>query len=218
MLTVDVRKRLREFTFEATIGLQAGVTVVVGPSGSGKTTLLRLIAGLERPDGGQIVLDGRTLCDDATFVPPYRRNVGYVFQEYALFPHLDVAANVAYGLRARRMPAPERARLVARILDRFEIGNLARASVVEMSGGQRQRVALARALVIEPQVLLLDEPLSALDPQTRDRVRRELREILDGVTIPTLFVTHDEADRAAFPERSLTIDAGRILEPEGSTP
>jgi ABC-type sulfate/molybdate transport systems ATPase subunit len=200
MLVVDVRKKLREFTLELSLTLNGGVTVIFGPSGSGKTTLLRLIAGLDRPDAGSIVLDGRTLYDARTFVPPYRRDVGYVFQEYALFPHLDVAANVAYGLRARYVPRGERAQRVARILDRFEIGPLAHARVTEISGGQRQRVALARALIVEPRVLLLDEPLSALDPSTRARVRAELHDILEDVAVPTLFVTHDEDDRATFAE------------------
>ncbi|HXP92325.1 MAG TPA: ABC transporter ATP-binding protein [Candidatus Binatia bacterium] len=205
MLELDVRKRLREFTFEMQLSLERGVTVVVGPSGSGKTTLLRLIAGLERPDSGHIVLDGRTLFDEHTFIPPHRRDVGYVFQEYALFPHLDVAANVGYGLRARHVSAADRSERVERMLDRLEIAQLAHARVTEISGGQRQRVALARALIIEPRILLLDEPLSALDPSTRVRVRGELRDILDRVGVPTLLVTHDEDDRAAFPLRSLSI-------------
>jgi ABC-type sulfate/molybdate transport systems ATPase subunit len=212
MLEVDVCKRLREFTFEMKLALDAGVTVVVGPSGSGKTTLLRLIAGLERPDAGRIVLDGRTLVDEHAFVPPHKRDVGYVFQEYALFPHLDVAANVAYGLRARGVPASERAARVKQMLDRLEIGQLAQARVTEISGGQRQRVALARALIIEPRVLLLDEPLSALDPSTRVRVRSELRDILERVAVPTLLVTHDEDDRAAITGRALAIGAGRIAD------
>jgi ABC-type sulfate/molybdate transport systems ATPase subunit len=134
-----------------------------------------------------------------------------VFQEYALFPHLDVAANVAYGLRARRAAPAEREKLVRRILDRLEIGELRGERVGELSGGQRQRVALARALVIEPAALLLDEPLSALDPLTRARVRDELRAILAGVDVPTLFVTHDQTDRAAFPARVVRIERGRLV-------
>lgn len=211
MLELDARKRLRDFVLDLQLRIEPGVTVVVGASGAGKTTLLRLIAGLDRPDDGRIVLDGRVLCDERTFVPAFRRDVGYVFQEYALFPHLDVAANVAYGLRARNVPRTEADERTAAILERLDVAGLARARPGEISGGQRQRVALARALVIEPRLLLLDEPLAALDPSTRARVRDELRQILASVTIPTLFVTHDEDDRAAFPERSLAIASGRLV-------
>lgn len=211
MLRVAVQKRLREFTLDVALAFEPGVTVIVGPSGAGKTTLLRLIAGLDAPDRGSIVLDGRVLYDELTFVAPHRRDIGYVFQEYALFPHLDVAHNVAYGLRARRFSAPERSRRVRTILERLEIATLARERVDELSGGQRQRVALARALVIEPGALLLDEPLSALDPDTRGRVRDELHTILESVPVPTLLVTHDEADRAAFATRSLHLERGRVV-------
>ncbi|MDQ2857357.1 MAG: ABC transporter ATP-binding protein [Candidatus Eremiobacteraeota bacterium] len=211
MLAIDVRKALREFHLAVTLDVPQGVTVVLGPSGSGKTTLLRLIAGLLRPDAGTIVLADRILSDSQTFVAPHRRNVGIVFQEYALFPHLSVAANVAYGLRARHVSPDLRRRQVARVLERLEIGQHSGERVDELSGGQRQRVALARALVIEPDVLLLDEPLSALDPLTRGRVRAELRTILNDVRVPTLFVTHDQADRASFPDRVVRIDRGRLL-------
>jgi putative spermidine/putrescine transport system ATP-binding protein len=211
MLEIAVAKTLRDFEFAVSLDVARGVTVIVGPSGSGKSTLLRLVAGLVRPDSGRIVLDGRVLNDERTFVAPYLRNVGMVFQEYALFPHLDVVANVAYGLRARRLPASEAASRVRRILERLEIGELGSERVGELSGGQRQRVALARALVIEPAALLLDEPLSALDPQTRGRVRGELRAILETVDVPSLLVTHDQADRAAFPERVARLERGRLL-------
>ncbi len=211
MLVVSVRKMLRDFELAVHLEVPSGVTVIVGPSGSGKSTLLRLVAGLLRPDAGSITLGGRVLVDGRTFLEPFERDVGMVFQEYALFPHLDVAANVAYGLRARRAPRVERGRRVRRMLERLELGQLAGERVGELSGGQRQRVALARALVIEPAALLLDEPLSALDPQTRGRVRSELRAILETVAVPTLFVTHDQADRAAFPERVGRIERGRLL-------
>jgi ABC-type sulfate/molybdate transport systems ATPase subunit len=210
-LLVSVRKKLRDFEFAVHLEVPSGVTVIVGPSGSGKSTLLRLVAGLLRPDAGSITLGDRVFADERTFVPPYLRNVGMVFQEYALFPHLDVRANVAYGLRARRVASSERDARVRSVLDKLEIADLARVRPGELSGGQRQRVALARALVIEPAALLLDEPLSALDPQTRGRVRAELRTILESVDVPALFVTHDQADRAAFPERVARIEHGRLL-------
>jgi putative spermidine/putrescine transport system ATP-binding protein len=210
-LAIAVRKTLRAFTLSVDLEVAPGVTVIVGPSGSGKSTLLRLVAGLVRPDSGTIVLGERILSDERTFVEPYRRNVGMVFQEYALFPHLTASANVAYGLRARRLPAAQRQVAVTQMLRRLEIEDVAGARVGELSGGQRQRVALARALIIEPAALLLDEPLSALDPPTRGRVRGELRSILERVGVPTLLVTHDQADRAAFPERVVRIEQGQLL-------
>ena len=213
MLHFDLRKTLREFTFAAAAELPNGVTVIEGPSGAGKTTLLRMIAGLVRPDAGTIALAGRTLTDSAkrTFVAPYERNVALVFQEYALFPHLDVTQNVGYGLRAHGTPRNERAERIERALERFEIGSLARARVTELSGGQRQRVALARALIVEPAALLLDEPLAALDPATRVRVRDELAHLLDGIDVPTLLVSHDPADRELF-GRALRIERGGLTQ------
>jgi len=213
MLAFALRATLRDFTFEAQAEIPDGVTVVLGPSGAGKSTLLRFIAGLQRPDAGRITLAGRTLCDIAThtWVPPQQRNIGVVFQEYALFPHLSVEANVAYGLRARHRPPAERAEKVARALAMLEITQLAQQNVTKLSGGQRQRVALARALAIEPAALLLDEPLSALDPATRERVRDELAALFTEIRIPALLVTHDDADRTAFGERTLHLARGAVV-------
>jgi molybdate transport system ATP-binding protein len=212
-LRFDVRKQLREFELALAGEIPSGVTVVEGASGAGKTTLLRMIAGLVRPDAGRITLGERTLSDAATnaFVPPFERNVAYVFQEYALFPHLNVAQNVGYGLRARSVPRAEIAARVAATLERFEIAPLAHARVTELSGGQRQRVALARALIVEPAALLLDEPLSALDPATRGRVRDELAALLADVHVPTLFVSHDPSDRTLF-GRALHVDRGGLTQ------
>jgi molybdate transport system ATP-binding protein len=220
MLRFSLHAALRDFTFDASGELPPGVTVVVGPSGAGKSTLLRFIAGLQRPDAGTIALGDRTLYDARSRidVPPQLRNIGVVFQEYALFPHLDVAANVAYGLVARGIDAGTRGERVRRTLAMLDIAALARERVTELSGGQRQRVALARALAIEPDALLLDEPLSALDPATRERVRAELATLFADLGIPTLLVTHDEADRAAFGERTLHLAGGRIATVNERTP
>ncbi len=212
MLAFAVRTTLRDFALEIEAQLEDGVTVVVGASGAGKSTLLRLLAGLQRAEAGRITLGSRVLYDARTFVPPYRRNIGVVFQDYALFPHLDVAANVGYGLFARNLRTGAREAAVARALDMLEIRSLAHERVTELSGGQRQRVALARALAIQPDALLLDEPLAALDPATRERVRRELAALFADVRVPVLLVTHDEADRAAFPGRTLHIAQGRVVQ------
>ncbi len=211
MLSIDVRKRLREFELDIRLDVPDGVTLLMGPSGSGKTTLLRLIAGVLQPDAGRVAAGEHVFSDPRTFVPAFRRNVGVVFQEYALFPHLNARDNVAFGLRARGVGRAERERRAGDLLERFEIGALGGARVDELSGGQRQRVALARALAIEPAVLLLDEPLSALDAATRGRMRRELYALLRDVGVPTLLVTHDRGDVEAFPERVFSIERGRAV-------
>jgi molybdate transport system ATP-binding protein len=213
-LCIAVVKRLRDVTVQVELALGAGVTALVGPSGAGKTTLLRMVAGLVRPDEGTIRLGGATL-DDATrgyHLAPGRRNISLVFQEYALFPHLSVAENVAYGLRARHVSGPERRRRVTEMLERLGIGALAHERPARLSGGQRQRVALARALVLVPRALLLDEPLAALDAQTRAAVRHELRAVLAGLPIPTVLVTHDYADALAFRERIVIMAEGRVVQ------
>jgi molybdate transport system ATP-binding protein len=214
MLRFDLRLELREFPFLAQGEVPNGVTVVVGPSGAGKTTLLRLIAGLIRPEEGRVTLNERALTDTAagTFIPPDQRNVALLFQEYALFPHFDVAGNVGYGLRARNIPRAELDARVLRALERFDIATLAHARVTELSGGQRQRVALARALVVEPAALLLDEPLAALDPATRDHVRGELAAVLRQVGVPTLLVSHDPADRELFPGPAFCVERGTLTQ------
>ncbi|MBV9648444.1 MAG: ATP-binding cassette domain-containing protein [Candidatus Eremiobacteraeota bacterium] len=210
--TVAIRKTLRDFELRVDVAFTSGVTVIVGPSGSGKTMLLRTMAGLERPDVGHIAI-GERLVERAPqiHVAPKERGVGFVFQDYALFPHLSVTENVAYGLCAHRIPKPERDRRVAAMLERLDIAPLARERPRKLSSGQRQRVALARALVIEPQALFLDEPLAALDVLTRSRVRAELARLLTGYLIPTLLVSHDPADAAAFGGRVLVIERGTVI-------
>ncbi len=175
---------------------------LVGPSGAGKTTVLRAVAGLRTPDRGRIALGGRPWFDSQARVdlPPEARSVGLVFQEYALFPHMTVRANVAFGGVAR----------VDELLERFGIAHLAAERPTHLSGGERQRVALARALARDPSVLLLDEPLSALDAHTRGVVRGELQELLAELTLPTLLVTHDFRDAAALADRIGVIVSGTL--------
>jgi molybdenum ABC transporter ATP-binding protein len=213
-LVIAASKRLRDITLQVDLTLSPGVMAVAGPSGAGKSTLLRMVAGLLRPDSGTIRL-GSTVLDDAGrgyHLPPGRRGISLVFQEYALFPHLSVAENVAYGLRAHRVPRQERRRRVEAMLDRLGLRALAGERPGHLSGGQRQRVAVARALVVQPRALLLDEPLAALDVQTRTTVRGELRTILRDLAIPTLLVTHDYADALVFRERIVIMDEGRVVQ------
>jgi putative spermidine/putrescine transport system ATP-binding protein len=179
---------------------------LLGPSGSGKTTLLRLIAGFERPDAGVIELDGR----DISRVPPYSRDVNTVFQDYALFPHMTVAENVQYGLRVRRVPKAERRERAARALEMVRLGGLGERKPTQLSGGQRQRVALARAIVNEPQVLLLDEPLGALDFKLRQEMQIELQHVQRRVGITFVYVTHDQEEALAMSDRIAVLSNGRI--------
>ena len=179
---------------------------LLGPSGSGKTTLLRLIAGFERPDAGRIELAGT----DVTRVPPFARNVNTVFQDYALFPHMTVAANIEYGLRVRRLPKPERRQKVARALEMVRLSGLGERRPAQLSGGQRQRVALARAIVNEPQVLLLDEPLGALDLKLRQEMQLELQHVQRAVGITFIYVTHDQDEALSMSDRIAVMHLGRI--------
>jgi putative spermidine/putrescine transport system ATP-binding protein len=188
----------------------AGETIVLlGPSGCGKTTTLRMIAGLVAPEpGGRVLFDD----DDVTALPIERRNVGMVFQSYALFPNLNVARNVAYGLSVRRMPAAARDARVREMLALMRIEELAGRHVDQLSGGQRQRVALARALAPQPRVLLLDEPLAALDAKLRETLRVEIDELLRMLGITAVYVTHDQAEAMALGDRIVVMDAGRIAQ------
>ncbi|GAA2035788.1 ABC transporter ATP-binding protein [Agromyces tropicus] len=179
---------------------------LLGPSGCGKTTALRVLAGLERADGGVVRIGGA----DVSAVPTNRRDLGMVFQAYSLFPHLDVAANTAFGLRMRKVPKADAAARVAGALELVGLGHLAGRFPHELSGGQQQRVALARALVTEPRVLLLDEPLSALDAKVRVSLRDEIRRIQLRLGITTVFVTHDQEEALAVSDRIAVMNAGRI--------
>jgi len=204
-----LRKRYGDVTALADVDLKirAGeFFTLLGPSGSGKTTLLRLIAGFERPDGGRVELGGR----DVTQVPPYARNVNTVFQDYALFPHMTVAQNIEYGLRVRKVAKAERREKAARALEMVRLPGLGGRKPAQLSGGQRQRVALARAIVNEPQVLLLDEPLGALDLKLRQEMQLELQRVQREVGITFVYVTHDQEEALTMSDRIAVLSGGKI--------
>ncbi|MEO1193446.1 MAG: ABC transporter ATP-binding protein [Pseudomonadota bacterium] len=185
------------------------ILALLGPSGCGKTTLLRIIAGLTAPDsGGSVFFDQA----EVTRTPVEQRNVGMVFQSYALFPNMTVAGNVGYGLKTRRLPKAERHQRVAEVLALCQIAELAERPVTALSGGQRQRVALARAVAIRPRALLLDEPLSALDAGLREQLRDELAELLRALSITAVFVTHDQSEAMALADRVAVLRDGRICQ------
>jgi molybdate transport system ATP-binding protein len=199
-LAVDIALPLRSFDLRVELAVERETLAVVGPSGAGKTTLLRAIAGLARPSAGTIRLGDEIWFDGRTDLPPEQRSVGLVFQDYALFPHLTVEKNVAYG----------GANGVEALLESFGIAHLANEKPGKISGGERQRVALARALARGPRVLLLDEPLAALDSGTRGRVRSELAGLLREIRLPTLLVTHDEEDAAILADRTAALHDGKL--------
>ncbi|HTS21000.1 MAG TPA: ABC transporter ATP-binding protein [Casimicrobiaceae bacterium] len=204
-----VSKRFGEFPAVDDFSLDVAegeLLVLLGPSGCGKTTTLRLIAGFADASAGTVRIGGR----DVTREPPYRRNVGVVFQNYALFPHLTVFENVAFGLRRRRQPETEIARRVERALALVKLETLAQRLPRQLSGGQQQRVALARALVIEPDVLLLDEPLSNLDAKLRHDVRQEMRRLQQLLKLTTIMVTHDQDEAMSMGDRLVVMASGRI--------
>ena len=211
-LEVRLVKRLPDFTLDVEWIVDGGVAALFGPSGAGKTLTLQCMAGLMRPDAGRIVVDGRVLFDAATGaeVPPQSRRIGYVFQGYALFPHLTVADNIGFGLRGR--PAAERARRVAEVIQRLELGGLDRRYPRELSGGQRQRVALGRALAPDPALLLLDEPLSALDAPLRRTLRDELRTVLSEWGAAAVVVTHDFTEAYRLGDRIVVYEEGRVVQ------
>ena len=211
-LDVRFRKQLAsQFVLEVELQAEPGITILFGPSGAGKTTLLDCVAGLAKPDSGRISIDDRVLFDSArgSDLPPAKRRAGYVFQSLALFPHLTVEQNVQYGLA--HLPQAERRNRASAILQAFRIAHLAPRSVREISGGESQRTALARTLVTDPSVLLLDEPLAALDAATKARIIDDLREWNRVHRIPILYVTHSREEVFALGERVIVLDAGRII-------
>jgi len=198
---------------DVSLRIEHGLLVcLLGPSGCGKTTALRLVAGFLAPDHGSIKVGERLISAPGRVVPPERRNMSMIFQSYALWPHMTLRENVAYGLRLRRMPEAEIARRVDTILGVTQLGALAERYPAAISGGQQQRVALARALVVEPEILLLDEPLSNLDANLREEMRFEIRRLHDTYRYTTLYVTHDQAEAMATADRIAVMHRGRIVQ------
>ncbi|MEM7346738.1 MAG: ABC transporter ATP-binding protein [Chloroflexota bacterium] len=212
MLDIQLRKRLKNFTLALELAVPAGITALFGPSGAGKSISLACIAGLSQPDSGRIILNETTLYDSTEKInlPPQRRAIGYVMQDYLLFPHLSVAQNIAFGLITQTRP--EKAKIVADALERVGLGGFETRRPEELSGGQQQRVALARVLVTRPQLLLLDEPFSALDGPTRALLRRDLLQLQSELKLPTLFVTHDLAEAYLLADQIAIIKAGQLLQ------
>ena len=205
----NVTKRFGEFVALEDVSVQVAsgsLTALLGPSGSGKSTLLRVIAGLERPDAGEVFISGK----EATALAPQKRGVGFVFQHYAPFKHMTVWANVAFGLTIRRRPRQEIRARVDQLLELVQLQGLGKRYPAQLSGGQRQRMALARALAVEPEVLLLDEPFGALDARVRKELRAWLRRLHDEVHVTTVFVTHDQEEAMDVADQIVLMNSGRV--------
>jgi len=187
---------------------QGETVCLLGPSGSGKSTLLRLIAGLEEPESGTISWDGQ----DLSLLPVHRRQFGLMFQDYALFPHRNVAENVAFGLRMQGLPPAEIQQRVSEALERVNLGQFSGRRVTDLSGGEQQRVAFARALAPRPRLLMLDEPLGALDRTLREQLLLDLRELLRQTDIPTIYVTHDQEEAFTIADRMILLNTGRVIQ------
>ena len=214
MLEADLKKELRDFTLDVSnLVVEDGKTLgLLGSNGAGKSTVLKLVSGLLKPDAGRVVLDGRTLYDKANRVnlAPEDRNIGYMFQSYALFPHMTAAENIAYGMRMHKTSKADIEARVEELVKILGLSEIAGQPVTQMSGGQRQRTALARALAPRPSLLLLDEPLSALDSKTQDMLRRELAAVIKSEGISCILVTHSASDALSVADRLSVIDKGRI--------
>ena len=212
MALIEIRDLAKSFgnvkaVDDISIDIESGEFItLLGPSGSGKTTVLRMIAGFEDPDAGSIKLNG----EDITHLPPFDRDVNTVFQDYALFPHMSVQENVEYGLRTRKVPKAERAKQALEAIASVKLEETVNRLPHQLSGGQRQRIALARALVLRPRVLLLDEPLGALDRQLREEMQVELKKIQRDAGITFVFVTHDQEEAMRMSDRIVVFNSGRI--------
>lgn len=209
MLVVNLHKQLPDFLLEIQFKVANNTFVLFGPSGSGKTTILRCIAGLTRPDKGYIQLERKVLYDSERkiFLPPRNRGIGYVFQEYVLFPHLTVQRNISYGVKNTNEKTPD---TLNKLLNLLKIHNLTQRYPSELSGGEKQRVALARALMAEPKILLLDEPLAALDNEIRGEIQEELLKLKKYLQIPIILVTHDMEEARKLGDQIMFINQGHL--------
>ena len=211
----NVSKHFGDFKALDDVSVEVGsgsLTALLGPSGSGKSTLLRVVAGLEQPDAGEVYISG----EEATGVSPQKRGVGFVFQHYAAFKHMNVWDNVAFGLAIRKRPKTEIRERVGELLDLVQLSGLAKRYPAQLSGGQRQRMAVARALAVEPKVLLLDEPFGALDARVRKELRAWLRRLHDDVHVTTIFVTHDQEEAMEIADRIVLMNEGRVEQVGGA--
>jgi iron(III) transport system ATP-binding protein len=221
MAIVSIRGLTKRFTDAAAVDelhLEIGdgeFVSLLGPSGCGKTTTLRLIAGFLQPDAGEICVAGEVISSPSLLVPPERRNMSMIFQSYAVWPHMTVAQNVAYGLKFKKLSKEQIDAKVTKLLGVVHLGELKDRYSAELSGGQQQRVALARALVVEPQILLMDEPLSNLDANLREEMRFEIRRLHEEFRITTVYVTHDQAEAMATSDRIAVLDGGRLIQVGG---
>jgi iron(III) transport system ATP-binding protein len=218
MAVVSLQGLTKKFTDAAAVdGLDLEIgngefVSLLGPSGCGKTTTLRLIAGFLQPEAGEIRVDGQTVSSASLLLPPERRNMSMIFQSYAVWPHMTVTQNVAYGLKFKKMSRQEIDAKVTKLLSVVHLAELKDRYSAELSGGQQQRVALARALVVEPQILLMDEPLSNLDANLREEMRFEIRRLHEEFRITTIYVTHDQAEAMATSDRIAVLDRGRLVQ------
>ncbi len=215
---INISKKLKEFTLQAELVLQDGVLGLMGSSGSGKSMLLKCLAGIETPDSGRIVLNGRVLFDSAAKInlPPQQRRVGYLFQSYALFPNMSVAENIMCGPRAKGLAKEHCLAIVTAMMNKFQLQGLAARYPRQLSGGQKQRAALARLMAVEPEVILLDEPFSALDTQLKDKLQEQLQQLLAEYGGISVLVSHDRQEIERLSDKVLFIHQG-ILSEEGAT-